>query len=110
MWASASIGLLAVLLAALLAWTWSLRVGKVSFVDSLWSLFFVLLACVYAGVTGADNARAWLVLALVAVWAVRLSTYITRRNWGQPEDHPVSHSYHHLASIQAAFDSACTLD
>ena len=26
------------------------------------------------------------------------------------EDHPVGHSYRHLASVQAAFDSACTLD
>ena len=26
------------------------------------------------------------------------------------EDHPVRHSYHHLATIQSAFDSACTLD
>jgi hypothetical protein len=26
------------------------------------------------------------------------------------EDHPVRHSYHHLTTIQSAFDSACTLD
>ena len=25
------------------------------------------------------------------------------------EDHPVKHSYHHLTTIQSAFDSACTL-
>ena len=28
-----------------------------------------------------------LVLTLVAIWSLRLSIYITARNWGEPEDY-----------------------
>ena len=33
------------------------------------------------------TARGALVLAIVALWALRLSVYITWRNWGEGEDH-----------------------
>jgi len=41
---------------------------------------------------------------------ISLNRYIPLSTQYFIEDHPVSHSYHHLMSIQAAFDSACTLD
>ena len=59
----------------------------VSFVDSLWSLFFLVAACVFAIGVDSLSVRGALVLTLVAVWALRLSIYITARNWGEPEDY-----------------------
>ena len=72
---------------AVLPWIVSVIRKDVSIVDSLWSLFFLLLAVIYALATQTLSERGWLVLALVAIWAVRLSAYITVRNHGQPEDY-----------------------
>ena len=72
---------------AIFTWLASLRLNDVSFVDSLWSLFFLAAAVVLALATEALSARALLVLALVAIWAVRLSLHITVRNWGDGEDY-----------------------
>ena len=68
---------------------WFISVIKkdVSIVDSLWSLFFVLAAVVFAIYAQPLSPRAWLVLTLVTVWALRLSIYITARNWGESEDY-----------------------
>lgn len=70
-----------------LAWLVSLAKRDVSFVDSLWSLFFLAAAAVFAAGAGDLAVRGQLVVALVAVWALRLSVYITARNWGEPEDY-----------------------
>jgi steroid 5-alpha reductase family enzyme len=70
-----------------LAWGVSLKLRDVSIVDSLWSLMFVLAAVAYSLSTSQPGPRAWLVLLLVAVWALRLSAYITWRNWGEGEDY-----------------------
>jgi len=67
-------------------WLWSLPRRDVSGVDSLWGLFFLLGALAYAWRAGASSPRALLVLALLAVWALRLTTHLTLRNHGQPED------------------------
>ena len=32
------------------------------------------------------NARAWLMVALVSIWGLRLSAYLLWRNWGHDED------------------------
>lgn len=66
-------------------WLLSLVKNDVSFVDSLWSLFFLIAAIVYFA-PYAPTPRGYLVLALVTIWALRLSIYITWRNWGEPED------------------------
>jgi steroid 5-alpha reductase family enzyme len=56
-------------------------------VDSLWSLLFLGAALTYAATTDAPSGdRRALILALTAVWALRLSGYITWRNWGEGED------------------------
>ncbi|AGA91154.1 putative membrane protein [Thioflavicoccus mobilis 8321] len=68
------------------AWLLSLPRHSVSHVDSFWSLFFLLMASVYAVMAPALAERAYLTLALVAVWAIRLSVHITWRNWGEGED------------------------
>jgi steroid 5-alpha reductase family enzyme len=80
-------GLAALVLAAAGAWAISVYREDVSIVDSLWSLMFVLAGGVYASsATPPIGVRAWLVLVLVVTWALRLSTYITIRNWGHGED------------------------
>ena len=74
----------------LLTWIVSLFKRDVSIVDSTWALMFLALTLVYASPAWQDGAlqpRAALVLLLVAVWALRLSLYITWRNRGKPEDH-----------------------
>ncbi|MDZ7768430.1 MAG: DUF1295 domain-containing protein [Woeseiaceae bacterium] len=69
------------------AWLLSLRLNDVSIVDSLWSLFFLAAAIVYAASVEAPGFHGMLVLTLTAIWALRLSIYITWRNHGEPEDH-----------------------
>jgi steroid 5-alpha reductase family enzyme len=77
--------LVVMVIAVVLVWAISLRLRNVSIVDSAWSLLFALAAFTYASSVG-GNPRLVLVLALVSVWALRLSVYITWRNWGHAED------------------------
>jgi steroid 5-alpha reductase family enzyme len=69
------------------AWAVSVMIRNVAFVDSLWSLFFLIAAVVFAVQAAPLSARGLLVTLLVAIWALRLSIYITARNWGEPEDY-----------------------
>jgi steroid 5-alpha reductase family enzyme len=71
--------------------TWMVSVLKrdVSIVDSSWSLMFLAMTLAYtvpAWLQGELGARALLLLLLVSIWAVRLSAYISWRNWGEGED------------------------
>lgn len=79
--------LVLILAVGVVSWVASVVKRDVSFVDSLWSLFFLLAAVVFAAASTPLSERALLVLGLVAVWAIRLSVYITARNWGEPEDY-----------------------
>lgn len=81
-----SYGLLVASLLTSLTWTVSLYKADASIVDSVWSLFFLALCATYFLLTDFTTLRGLIVLALVALWALRLSAYITWRNWGEPED------------------------
>ena len=70
---------------AAIGWLISLPRRNVDVVDSLWSLMFLLAIVVYAGFPP-ETVRGRLLLVLVAIWALRLSIYITARNWGHGED------------------------
>ena len=85
-WSAYLISLGALAAMAVSAWLYSVLRRDVSIVDSLWSLMF--LACLLVYVWLADNTgpRAVLVTAMVALWSIRLSAYITVRNHGKPED------------------------
>ena len=79
------------LIAALgfLTWLASLLQRDVSLVDRTWSIFIVGAAAVYFALLPAPSvgfARGAWMLALAAAWALRLSLYITARNWGHGED------------------------
>jgi len=79
-------GLIPALLLPLLTWIVSLFKGDVSIVDSLWSLIFLALCATWFIAYEYPTQRSVIVLALVAVWALRLSAYITWRNWDEGED------------------------
>ncbi|MBT8061880.1 MAG: DUF1295 domain-containing protein [Xanthomonadales bacterium] len=82
LWAGAALGVLAVLL-----WLYSLVRNDVSIVDVFWSLMFLVAAVTYYLAAPGTGPMAGLVLALTAIWAIRLSAYIAWRNHGEPEDH-----------------------
>lgn len=69
-----------------LTWIVSLFKGDASIVDSLWSLIFLSLCATWFFAYDYTTSRSVIVFALVAVWALRLSAYITWRNWGEGED------------------------
>lgn len=68
-------------------WLLSLLRKNVTHVDSMWSLFFVVLALTNYHYVSAITFRTLLVISLVTVWALRLCIYLTWRNWGPHEDH-----------------------
>ncbi len=78
--------LAALLVFAVAAWIISFIKRDVSIVDSLWSLMFLLAAVVYAMLCSDIGPRLLLIFVLLMIWALRLSIYITWRNWGGPED------------------------
>ena len=62
------------------------RIGRYNVVDVAWGLGFIAVAAVAAVVGRGDPCRRWLLLALVAIWGLRLSGYIYRRSIGHGED------------------------
>jgi steroid 5-alpha reductase family enzyme len=81
------IALLVILAVGVICWLVSILKKDVSFVDSLWSLFFLIAAAVFAVEAGSLSTKGTLVIALVAIWSLRLSIHITARNWGEAEDY-----------------------
>jgi steroid 5-alpha reductase family enzyme len=95
-------GFAVLLTAAILLWLISIPLRNVAIVDGMWSLFFLAAGLSYALYSaGADASvaapanfhimwtwgpRTTLVVLLVMIWALRLSVYITVRNWGHGED------------------------
>lgn len=78
----------AIAIAVLMGTTWivSLLVRDASIVDPVWPFGFVLVAVVTRCVSDGNAARGVLLLALVAVWGLRLCGYLAWRKWGEPED------------------------
>ena len=78
--------LLVMMSLGLLTWLLSLVIKDVSIVDSLWSLMF-FFAGIYVFSSSIDTTGLnWVVMILLGVWAIRLSVFLTVRNWGEPED------------------------
>ena len=80
------LGLLVLTITGVLTWLYSIARRDVSIVDSLWSIMFVLVSSTFLLSLPQVGPRAELILILVVLWALRLSIYITWRNWGEPED------------------------
>ena len=85
-WRAYSLALGVVAVVALVAWAYSVVRRNVGIVDSLWSLMILATVGAYAVFAESAGVRETLVVALVALWAVRLSAHITVRNHGEPED------------------------
>jgi steroid 5-alpha reductase family enzyme len=71
---------------AVLGWLVAVLRRNVDLVDSLWSLMFLLALVCYWRLAPQQTERGLLLIALVGVWALRLSVYLTARNWGHDED------------------------
>jgi steroid 5-alpha reductase family enzyme len=80
------IGLAAVVGLFTLLWLASLALKNSSIVDMWWGPGILLIGLTYALTTGGDSRRARLVVALVAIWAIRLAWHIGERNIGHGED------------------------
>jgi steroid 5-alpha reductase family enzyme len=60
------------------------RTGRVSVVDTAWGIALLAVALVCAVLSG--TGQSWLLVALVGVWAGRLSSHIFTRSQGHGED------------------------
>lgn len=54
--------------------------------DVFWGLYFLVLTGGAFAFFAAPDLRQGILLSLVAIWGLRLSWHIGRRNWGKPED------------------------
>lgn len=79
-------GLAWIAAASLLTWLASLLRGDASLVDRVWSILIAGAGWVYLVWTPAAGLRGLCMALLAAVWALRLSIFITLRNWGHGED------------------------
>ncbi|MFL6108180.1 MAG: DUF1295 domain-containing protein [Marmoricola sp.] len=71
------------------------RTGRVSVVDTVWGPGFIVVSVVSVLVANAisdveavgdRNGRAWILLAMVSVWGIRLASHIGKRSHGAGED------------------------
>ena len=60
------------------------RTGRVSVVDTAWGVALLVVALVCAALSG--TWQSWLLVALVGVWAGRLSSHVFTRSRGRGED------------------------
>jgi steroid 5-alpha reductase family enzyme len=83
-------GLLLCLVLMTAAWLASLIRRDASLVDRVWGIGFVSLAWFYLESTGAWSGARWparLLTIMVTLWGLRLSLYLTWRNWAKGEDY-----------------------
>jgi steroid 5-alpha reductase family enzyme len=80
------LNLAAVILMMIFGWLLSLMLKNVTVVDSLWGLGFVVIAWQTFFLANGFAGRGLLMACLVTIWGLRLSTYLTWRNWGKGED------------------------
>jgi len=80
-------GLWPIALLAVVAWGICTAKHNVGLIDIFWSLFLLIAGISYALRAYELNSTAWLVLLLLAAWALRLAVHLAVRNWSAPEDH-----------------------
>ena len=77
---------LAIVVLMLSTWVLSIILKNASIVDIVWGLGFVVVAWVVRLSADGNNARQWLLVAMVTVWGLRLAGYLFWRNHGNGED------------------------
>lgn len=70
----------------LCAWVLCTARRNAGLVDIFWPLFFLATAGVGLAAADQPGLRAPLLVALVALWALRLAGFLALRNWNAPED------------------------
>lgn len=85
-WTVWAAGIAGIALLMVMTWLVSLVRRDVSLVDRVWGVAFIVAAVIYALLGDGAPHRTALVLTLVTVWGLRLSLYLTWRNWGEGED------------------------
>ena len=78
--------LAAVVFMMVVGWVVSLLNRNVTIVDSLWGLGFVVIAWLTYFMSDGFWGRKLLLAILVTLWGLRLSAYLSWRNWGKGED------------------------
>jgi steroid 5-alpha reductase family enzyme len=85
---AATLGTTAALTLALvlLLWLLSIPLRDISIIDMAFSGLVAALLLVAYAVTDAGGIIPGLIVALVLLWAMRMSVYLVHRNWGKGED------------------------
>ncbi len=68
-------------------WLISIYLKNVSIVDNFWGIGFVLVAFIFCLECEVLYTRSKLMMFLVTLWGLRLSIYLTYRNYGKGEDY-----------------------
>ena len=69
-----------------LLWVVSVKIRDASIIDMFWGVGFALVAWVSLTCTPDPSTRSLVIAGMVTLWGLRLSAYLTWRNWGKPED------------------------
>jgi steroid 5-alpha reductase family enzyme len=72
--------------AVLLLWLVSIPLRDVSIIDMAFAMILLAVTVVTWTMTDGAQPRKNLILLLVALWAVRITAHLVRRNWGHGED------------------------
>ena len=86
LWLTLWVTLAAIAAAMTLVWLLSVILRDASIVDPFWGAGFVLVAVVAVALNFPPSVRTMLMVALTAVWGLRLSLFLLCRNWGHAED------------------------
>jgi steroid 5-alpha reductase family enzyme len=79
-------GLAVIMIMMTVLWFISILIKNVSIVDIFWGVGFVLATSLYYLKSDGNDSRKVLVMAMVALWGMRLSAYLAWRNIGKGED------------------------
>lgn len=82
-----ALGLGAVFGSMVTLWAVSVKLRDASIVDVWWGAAFVVLAWTLAIAGWPVTDTAWVAVAMVSIWGLRLTWHIGRRKRGAPEDH-----------------------
>jgi steroid 5-alpha reductase family enzyme len=72
--------------AVLLLWLVSIPLRDVSIIDMAFAMILLAVTVVTWTMTDGAQPRKNLILLLVALWAIRITAHLVRRNWGHGED------------------------
>jgi steroid 5-alpha reductase family enzyme len=78
--------LLVIMILMSILWIASIIIKNVSIVDLFWGFGFLVTSIFYFLNAQGDMPRKFILIILVSIWGLRLSSYLTWRNYGKGED------------------------